>query len=208
MAKTARKAEEILSVKDRILRAALNIIVNDGFSNLSMRKLASRLGMTAANIYNYYNNKDEIYLLIQARGFEKLYMIINKIFRNNNDPLQRLEAIIRIFIDFGIKNPDYYEIMFSRNLSRYIDYAGTDMEKAVQEERQIAMKVIEVAFSAMKDAVPYLEEDDIMYNVIKIWMLLNGVVNLCNGHGLKKVEPEIEMMAERIIEDIILSYRQ
>jgi AcrR family transcriptional regulator len=208
MAKTARKAEEILSVKDRILRAALNIIVNDGFANLSMRKLAAQLGMTAANIYNYYNNKDEIYLLIQARGFEKLYLIINKIFRNNNDPLQRLEAIIRIFIDFGIKNPDYYEIMFSRNMSRYIDYVGTEMEKAVQEERQIAMKVIEVAFSAMKDAIPYLEEDDVMYNVIKIWILLNGVINLCNSRGLRKVEPEVEIVIERIIEDIIRSYKQ
>ena len=50
--------------------------------------------------------------------------------------------------------------MFSRNMSGYIDYVGTEMEKAVQEERLIAVKVIEVAFSAMKDAVPYLEEDD------------------------------------------------
>jgi AcrR family transcriptional regulator len=208
MAKTARKVEEILGVKERILRAALDIIVNNGFTNLSMRKLAAQLGMTAANIYNYYNNKDEIYLLIRARGFEKLYLIISKTFRNNSDPLQRLEAIIRIYIDFGIKNPDYYEIMFSHNMSRYIDYAGTEMERAAQEERQIAIKVIEVAFSAMKDTAPNLKEDDVMYHVIKIWILLNGIVNLCNTIGVRKVKPEIEIVIERIVEDIVSSCKQ
>lgn len=43
-----------------------------------MRKIASRLGFTATTIYNYYNNKDEINLMIRIKGFEKLYDMLKK----------------------------------------------------------------------------------------------------------------------------------
>ena len=62
MPKTTRAAEEVIGIKDRILETALQHLIEDGFEHFSMRKLAARLGMTAANIYNYFTNKDEIYL--------------------------------------------------------------------------------------------------------------------------------------------------
>jgi AcrR family transcriptional regulator len=208
MAKTARRAEEITVIKDSILMAALDIIVNEGFANLSMRKLASRLNMTAANIYNYYSSKDEIYLLIQARGFEKLFLIINNALNNGKEPYAKLESIVRLYIDFGIKNPDYYEIMFNRNTPRYADYIGTEMEIAAEEERNMAMMVVEKALVVIREAAPYLEESELMYHVIKIWIMLNGIVSLSNSRGLVQVEPEVDLVIERIIEETINSYRQ
>jgi AcrR family transcriptional regulator len=208
MAKSARNPEVILTVKDKILNAAQDIIIAEGYSNFSMRKLAASLGMTAANIYNYFSNKDEIYILIQARGFERLYQIINRIYKAKHDPLERLEGIIRAYIDFGVKNPDKYEIMFSSQTPRYMDYIGTDMEKAAEEEKQIAMKVVELGFLAVKDIASYLDDSEVMYNMIKIWIMLNGIVNLYNSHGLREIESQVDILIERIIEDIINSYRQ
>ncbi|MEZ4549411.1 MAG: TetR family transcriptional regulator [Desulfobacterales bacterium] len=45
---------------------------------MSMRKLAGRLKMTAANIYNYYQNKDDLYLAIQTRGFRCWWTGLNQ----------------------------------------------------------------------------------------------------------------------------------
>jgi len=208
MAKTARRAEEITAIKDSILAAALDIIVNEGFASLSMRKLASRLNMTAANIYNYYSSKDEIYLLIQARGFEKLFVIISNALNNGKEPYAILENTVRLYIDFGIKNPDYYEIMFNRNTPRYADYIGTDMETAAREERNMAMLVVEKALVVIRKAAPYLVESELMYHVIKIWITLNGIVSLSNSRGLMQVEPEVDRLIERIIEETINSYKQ
>ena len=60
MPKTPMTKEEIENTRGRILDTALNIIIEEGFNNLSVRKIASRLGVTATTIYNYYTNKDEI----------------------------------------------------------------------------------------------------------------------------------------------------
>jgi len=64
MPKTTRSPEEVKKIKDRILETALQLLIDDGFMHFSMRKLAARLGITAASIYNYFTNKDELYLLI------------------------------------------------------------------------------------------------------------------------------------------------
>jgi len=65
MPKATRSPEEVKTVKNEILETALSLMCEDGFDALTMRKLALRLKMTAANIYNYYTNKDDLYLAIQ-----------------------------------------------------------------------------------------------------------------------------------------------
>ena len=74
--KKLRELKEIEGVKGRILDVALDIIVGEGYGNLTMRRLASKLNMTAPNIYNYYKSKDEIYIHLVIRGFNMLNNII------------------------------------------------------------------------------------------------------------------------------------
>ena len=50
MPKAPMTKEEIEDTRERILDTALDIIIKDGFNNLSIRKIASRLGVTATTI--------------------------------------------------------------------------------------------------------------------------------------------------------------
>ena len=68
MPKTPRSEQKIQQVKDRILDIALDIIHQNGFSALSMNKLGAAMHMTAANLYNYFQNKDELYLAVVTQG--------------------------------------------------------------------------------------------------------------------------------------------
>ena len=105
MPKAPMTREEIENTRGRILDTALDIIIMEGFQNLSVRKIASRLGVTATTIYNYYTNKDEINLMIRIRGFEKLYDMLTK----SSDPLKKIEdrfkAMVRAYVEFGLTYP-------------------------------------------------------------------------------------------------------
>ena len=151
MPKTTRAAEEVIGIKDRILEIALQHLIEDGFEHFSMRKLAARLGMTAANIYNYFTNKDELYLLIQTRGFEMLYDFLYEAYKRSATPEKKLVNMIRAYLKFGMDNPEYYEIMFSRNTPKYADYKGTDMEKVALLEKQTALKSADITIQALTD---------------------------------------------------------
>ena len=50
MPKTTRSIGEIDAVRERILDCAIKILEKNGYENLSMAKLGSKMNMTAANI--------------------------------------------------------------------------------------------------------------------------------------------------------------
>jgi len=57
MPKNTRPPQEIERIKKKILDAALSILFEEGFDDLSMRKLGRKLGMTAANIVTIQQKK-------------------------------------------------------------------------------------------------------------------------------------------------------
>jgi AcrR family transcriptional regulator len=73
MARPARTVGEVEIAKKKIISAAMEILYKDGFELLSMKKIGSKLGMTAANLYNYFSSKDELYIEMRRYGFLELY---------------------------------------------------------------------------------------------------------------------------------------
>lgn len=67
MLRPKKTFHEIETIKQKILEQALYLMSCHGFDGFSMRKLGSRLGVSAKTIYNYYQNKDELYLAILTR---------------------------------------------------------------------------------------------------------------------------------------------
>ncbi|MCX6227111.1 MAG: TetR/AcrR family transcriptional regulator, partial [Bacteroidia bacterium] len=201
MPKTTRAAEEVIGIKDRILEIALQHLIEDGFEHFSMRKLAARLGMTAANIYNYFTNKDELYLHIQTRGFEMLYDFLHEAYKRSAVPEKKLENMIRAYLKFGMENPEYYEIMFSRNTPKYADYKGTPMEKVALLEKQTALKSADITIQALSDLFTNnktVHIDTIRFRMLQIWFTLNGMINLFNSRVLQEVDDHADAIIKRM----------
>ena len=207
MPKNPRSESDINAVKEIIRDAALEIILKDGFNALSMRKIGIRTSMTAANIYNYFSNKDEIYLSIQQKGFEILHSRFAEININNDDPMTKLQKMIRTYIDFGINNPDIYEVMFTRNTPKYADYIGTKTETAAKQEKETALLLIEEATKLIETFIsknPEVSVPDIRYRVIQVWTALHGVVSLFNSRVLQEVEPDTDQIFKKISDELFL----
>ncbi len=205
MPKVARKPEAVQEIKDRILEEALALILEYGLNSFSMRKLARRLGMAAANIYNYYANKDELYLAIQTQGFALLYERFLEVCEMQVQPLQKLRSMMREYLLFGMEHADYYDIMFNRNTPKYADYVGTDREPAALFEKETALQVSELTTRIIMElgggeAVP---EDQARYLTLKIWTTLHGMVTLYNSRVLQEVDDNTEAFTGRMLDDLM-----
>ncbi len=206
MPKAIRSLEEIETVKNEILTTALKLMCDDGFDALSMRKLATRLKMTAANIYNYYENKDDLYLAIQTMGFQMIVDRFSEIYASDQPIRKKLHDMMHAYLKFGVENPDYYEIMFSRNTPKYADYKGTPMEPTAYIEKQTALKVSEITtrtIMELYDGNDAIDENEALYRTIIVWSTLHGVVNLFNSRVLQEVEEASEELIYRLINDLI-----
>jgi len=181
MPKAPAAPEVVEAVRERILNEALAIINAEGYANLSMRKLAQRLGVTAKTIYNYYSNKDELYLMVLIKGFSDLAAEFRSASGSSADPLAKLSAAMHAYVRWGIANKHYYNIMFSMDTPKYSDYRGTSMEAIAEKQNRIALELAETGTAILKEVarqVRSISEDEVPYRMMQLWTILHGVVSL------------------------------
>jgi AcrR family transcriptional regulator len=208
MPRKSRTPKQVDAFRQEILDAALHLIIEHGFSELSMRKIASRLGVTATTIYNYYASRDELYFFIRIRGFELLFESIANVYEAKNDPYEKLRAAVGEYVRFAIHNPDYYEVMFiSRGVPKFLDCTGTPLEKVAGREKE---KSIKTFLFIAQGIAEYLKISDAKarYLAIRLWTELNGVVSLLNSRLLREVEEHTEPLVKRLVADISERFHQ
>jgi len=192
---------EIEGIRKKILDTAFEIVSKDGYSNLSMRKVASKLKMTAANIYNYYSNKDELNIEMRRYCYIILHDNILTAFENAKKGEEKAYLLIHEFVSFGVKHPHYYDLMFNMSAPKYSDYIGTPLEELATREYTSSMRVFELA---QKTTQEYMESGgieliDINKTIIVLLSFLHGIITLYNSRLLENIDPEPEKTAEEIV---------
>lgn len=209
MPKAIRTPKDIEAVKQTILDAALDIFIQEGFALMSMRKIATKAQMTAANIYNYYSNKDEIYLAIQTQGFAELYLRFKTLDESMPDSVEKLKQFTAAYLAFGIENPELYEIMFTRNTPKFIDYVGTQLEPTAVVEKQTALQVIDLScrlIETITQDIPSYTTQQARYRTIQHWTALHGIVSLYNSRVLHEAADVSESTLEKLTQDLMLPF--
>ena len=208
MPKTTRSVGEIDAVRERILDCALKILVKNGYESLSMAKLGSKMNMTAANIYNYYTNKDELLIAIHKKTYAMLYSKIRNAVKAADTPLQRIHNIINAFVEFGTRNINIYDVMFNRPIKQHSDYVGTPLEKISSDEFHNSLKVLTFTVKVIKDyrgTKTDLKPVDQEFLAIQIISALHGVISLHNSGVLHQVAGDPEIMLKKIVDKTIRS---
>jgi AcrR family transcriptional regulator len=99
-------------LRRRILDAARECFVKEGFQNISMRKLSASIGYSAASLYLYFNDKDEILKTLVEESFGRLAASLAGLRERseNKDPVETLRKAMYTYVDFGLRNPNDYRL--------------------------------------------------------------------------------------------------
>ncbi|HEX4210376.1 MAG TPA: TetR/AcrR family transcriptional regulator [Candidatus Binataceae bacterium] len=106
--RTAQKA----ALRREIMDAAAELFGTEGYENVSMRKIAQRIGYTPMAIYLYFKDKNELLDCICEEAFTQLYRSLERLKESYKDPIEVLHATIKGFIDFAVKHPHHYRATF------------------------------------------------------------------------------------------------
>ncbi|MEE8418170.1 MAG: TetR/AcrR family transcriptional regulator [candidate division Zixibacteria bacterium] len=83
-----------------ILKAAAEIIANDGFEGASVRKVAARAGIGLSGIYYYFKSKDEMLFAMQENTFSMLVNSLERKLKIAHCAPDRLKAVIDNHLQF------------------------------------------------------------------------------------------------------------
>ncbi|MEI9945561.1 MAG: TetR/AcrR family transcriptional regulator [Chitinophagaceae bacterium] len=95
-----------------ILGASLEIVKEEGWPALSMRKIADKIEYTAPIIYEYFNNKDAILQELTRMGYVKLGKQMEEAKAKFTDPAEQLEAMWLAYWNFAFAEKELYQVMY------------------------------------------------------------------------------------------------
>jgi AcrR family transcriptional regulator len=106
-----RRERERTETREKILDAARELFVEEGFDGVSMRKIAERVEYSPTAIYMHFADKEQLFMEICHEDFRRLAQSMVGLARVP-DPVERLSRIGDAYVEFGLQNPNHYRTMF------------------------------------------------------------------------------------------------
>lgn len=175
-----------------ILDTTRHLLVRNGYQSLSMRRIARAIGYSATSIYLHFESKDALFHALIDEGMERLYGELQRVRNGSTDPRAHLEALCRRYVDFGLSNPEYYEIMFMLRPEHMHRYPADKYRRARRNLDLIA------AVLAEGEAAGVLSVQNPRVAASGIWATLHGAVSLLIARRL-----DVRIDAAEFVETLI-----
>jgi AcrR family transcriptional regulator len=98
-------------VRTKILDAARELFVKQGYDAVTMRQIAQKIAYTPTAIYFHFQDKEHLMSELCAIDFLRLARHFGQL-ANERDPLKRLKQMAFAYMEFGLKNPNHYRLLF------------------------------------------------------------------------------------------------
>ena len=102
--------------KEQIVRAALGIIGKDGIQGLTTSGIAKAVGISEANIYRHFKNKDAILTATVEDLEDNISNILKKVTTREISPLNKLAQIFKLHLSHIQNNKGVPRLVFSSEL--------------------------------------------------------------------------------------------
>lgn len=156
-----------------LLDTTRHLLVRDGYKSLSMRKIAREAGYSATSIYLHFENKDALFHALIEEGMERLLAQFKAVeVHHAGNPEACLEALCRSYVQFGLDNPEYYEVMFMLHPEH--------MDRFPAEKYRRARRNLDVIAQALAEGAAHgcFEAEDPRVLASTLWAILHGTVSL------------------------------
>ena len=198
-----RREREREEIRSRILDAARELFASEGVDSVTMRRIAERIEYSPTAIYFHFKDKEALLAELCDCDFRAFARGFNEIARIA-DPVERLRAAGRAYVEFGLSNPSHYRLMF---MTPKATEASTIAKGNPEEDAYAFLKGIVAELMAtgrFRDEVTDLE-----LAVQVIWSGVHGLVSLeiakCNDEWVdwRPVEARLELMVGMILKGLL-----
>jgi AcrR family transcriptional regulator len=112
--------------RERVLKAAVELMNKEGLAALSMREVARRAGVSHQAPYHYFENREAILAAIAEEGFKNFNAALES--ASGRHATDRLVAAGRIYVEFALSHPAHFHVMFRPELVDLRKYPSAQAE--------------------------------------------------------------------------------
>jgi AcrR family transcriptional regulator len=167
--------DRILRLKEEtrinILEAALQIVKEEGWQALSMRKIADVIEYTAPIIYEYFANKEAILLELTRQGFLILSKDLQEAKSKHISPAKQLEEMWIAYWNFAFSNKELYQVMFGVSTSCCCEMVNK------LPEAEMPWDIIAASIGELMH-IDDMDSDIICTKYYTFWSVVHGLVSI------------------------------
>lgn len=189
-----------MSLREEILTVSKDLLIEDGFGKLSMRKIARRANVTATSIYLHFDNKDELLLALVQESIESLKKVLLSVIDDSLDAITQLQQLAKAYIQYAIDHPKEYEIIYM--------VRPEEMPKYPKEKFREIRSVYELLANIIQRGKlnGSLEVEDHLTSAYSVWAQLHGVVSVILNKRLDTRIPR-DQFTEQSVTHIIQGFK-
>lgn len=110
MGTTERRQREKEMLRQKMLDAARDIFVTQGYEAVTMRRIAEKIDYSPTAIYSYFKDKDALLRAVSDADLAELSWQLQQI--ECPDPVEHLRLVAHAYVKFGMENPSQYRLLF------------------------------------------------------------------------------------------------
>src|SRR5688572_21950224 len=167
---TERRLRQKEEVRSSILATAWQMVKDEGWQSLSIRKIADAIEYSIPVIYDHFQNKEAILVEFAKEGFQLLSKRIQKAKEKSNDPAEQLRAVADAYWNFAFKNKEYYQLMYGMGMP------GCEIEKCFPERGNFRNLVMEPVAAIISKSKNPGENPCLKY--FTFWSILHGLISI------------------------------
>src|ERR1700748_3090056 len=104
--------QDITDFRSELCRVAPERFARFGYEGVTMRQLAEALGCSPKTPYRYFKDKADILATVRAQAFAKFADALEKAAASATESADGGRRISEAYLNFALKNPHAYRIMF------------------------------------------------------------------------------------------------
>ena len=175
MGVTERRERERQEIRAKILEAARELFAEQGYEQVTMRRIAERIEYSPTAIYFHFKDKEALLRELCDEDFAALASQLVQI-ASERDPIERLRRIGKAYVRFALAHPNQYRFMFMTPKPP-LDPADSAIERGNPEQDAYAFLKATVSEAIQTNRLREgLSDPDLVSQMI--WGATHGVVSL------------------------------
>lgn len=176
-----RRARERESRRKRIIDAATELFVRDGFASTGVADIAARAELNVATLYYYFSSKEIIYLAVLVRALDLLIPKLDEAAAKPGSARDRLSDVAHTYHEFFTEHPESQAIIHCLQ-SGLIEPANDEEAKLIAHAYRGTGSSIGIVARIIKDGTESgdFRSLDTRETTLMFWAGLSGILQLAD----------------------------
>lgn len=167
-------------MRTRILDAARQMFLSQGYDAVSMRRIADAIEYSATAIYVHFKDKEALIRELCREDFGKLATLANQL-AEIPDPIERIRQLGNGYIKFAVQNPNHYRLMFMT--ASPVGPTAEDEQRKNDPDQDSYAFLVHTVREAMAAGRFRAEFDNVEVVAQTFWAAAHGIASLQVAKG-------------------------